>query len=99
RDFHVTGVQTCALPISGGKIYFASGNKLITLSPEGKLLGEFAVNETPFALAANEKMLVVAFEKSFAVYSLQGQKQFQTDDLTDKIGRASCRERVYITGE
>jgi len=66
-----------------GNIYFASGNSVKTLSPEGKLLAEFQLEETPFCLAANEKQLVVGFEKRFAAYSLQGEKLFQTKILND----------------
>lgn len=68
---------------ANGHIYFASGNTVKTLSLDGKLLGEFAIDETPFALAAKENLLVVAFEKHMAGYSLQGEKLFQTEMITD----------------
>lgn len=83
RQIKVDVGDHAGIATANGCIYLASGNTVRTLSPEGKLLSEFGIAETPFALAANENLLLVAFEKSFAVYSLQGEKQFQTDALTD----------------
>src|SRR5436309_7435980 len=63
RDFHVTGVQTCALPISP--------------SVTRRLITDFArqphAGPPPASLSA------------------------LTPRETEEIGRASCRERVYIS--
>src|SRR5690606_40894734 len=80
RDFHVTGVQTCALPIS-------------TLAREYKPLGKVQENlalQTEFA----RKMFDIAVKG--AQDSASTARQSTSDAVKIKIGRASCRERVWI---
>src|SRR5690625_7325709 len=77
RDGHVTGVQTCALPISPGRMH-RSGNtptsptpnsgKNSTLLPAGRANGRRAGGLSRLLLAG----------------------------WCPEIGRASCRERVWI---
>src|SRR5690606_40739694 len=83
RDFHVTGVQTCALPILTLVKPDEKGRPLL-LSPRTYVHGwdpaaaeKFdpkAAKEIPSDLAAGEIV------------------------LSDQIGRASCRERVWDWG-
>src|SRR5690606_40774411 len=70
RDFHVTGVQTCALPI------FFLLNSLIVVS--------VSFHCRSFALKAQDR--AVRAEENFRYFILT------------EIGRASCRERVEISG-
>src|SRR5690606_39640958 len=86
RDFHVTGVQTCALPISAQDVskdpFFASAQALkndetgvwgVTLEEEQ---GQLKEPYTPVM-------------RIFAPVTIRNQRE---------IGRASCRERAKITG-
>src|SRR5690606_40369007 len=95
RDFHVTGVQTCALPIS---VHNAScgepvgyGAQFISKRPTrigvvamGYADGypRHAKNGTP-VLVDNQRTDLIG--------------RVSMDMLTVEIGRASCRERVQIT--
>src|SRR5690606_39861392 len=68
--FHVTGVQTCALPI------FGIGGIAIGLAAQG------------------------IFSDLFAALSILFDKPFRVGEVItyDEIGRASCRERVDVSG-
>src|SRR5690606_40968489 len=69
RDFHVTGVQTCALPIS---------------------LGDFTEK-------LHEQLQVgmpVSVEGPYGCFTFDGDHPVQI--WIGEIGRASCRERVYM---
>src|SRR5207253_7377900 len=91
RDGHVTGVQTCALPIfvgrQGGQPVVAVGGLEVLLGPAADVMG--LVHEQ-----AHEAATVGAIRSdcSAAIASTAqfGQKALQ------EIGRASCRERVLI---
>src|SRR5690606_41071810 len=84
RDFHVTGVQTCALPIS--------------LEAEGMPISYADdVDSVPAAFnSASDETLIIftpAITKDLKL------KAFFVDnghELFKQIGRASCRERVAI---
>src|SRR5437868_12308067 len=81
RDRNVTGVQTCALPISRyeGEIY-----SLIVFMVLGLAM---------MAAAADLILLFLAIEfVSLISYVLAGALK------GDQIGRASCRERVWVSG-
>src|SRR5690606_40191086 len=91
RDFHVTGVQTCALPISETfpdsevtAVHRAPGDY-----PSGKegdvLTVEFTVAGIPcLGLNGGPEF---SHDEAFSF-------QIATDDQEEKIGRASCRDRV-----
>src|SRR5690625_7878424 len=91
RDGHVTGVQTCALPIFGTELdVLLEGidreiekvqQDLITEQEYQKLQNKF---ESDF-IQDNTSMLSIA--ESLANYHTY---------YGDEIGRASCRQRVYI---
>src|SRR5438874_4166296 len=71
RDLYVTGVQTCALPIS---------SRLQQLLPAG---GDMSVDlNRVIEQVSKEK----GIDKSIVV------------NAVEEIGRASCRERVWIAG-
>src|SRR5690606_39998906 len=91
RDFHVTGVQTCALPISD-VIHPEQGQVELYLdyqpdNPEGNVM-ELEVHAPYKTLQPGE---VMHAHKVWTVLPYEG-------DFTNeahKIGRASCRERRY----
>src|SRR5690606_39586718 len=90
RDFHVTGVQTCALPISSvprsgtrpGRVGTGSRRTPATTSRP-------AVTEEP-GLAGSSRRAVSGFAPGPVVG-----RWSERADTPLKIGRASCRERVY----
>src|SRR5690606_40506494 len=79
RDFHVTGVQTCALPISKDRV---------TQTHQGFGFVEF-ISEEDAEYAARIMNQIRLFGKPIRVNKASA----------DKIGRASCRERVQISGD
>src|SRR5690606_39415313 len=88
RDFHVTGVQTCALPISINQVantnWLGTGFAEITnLTPGGTAEINLTVQGTggPFTL-------YVAFNDSGS--------NVLPISFPSEIGRASCRERVLM---
>src|SRR2546430_16440720 len=86
RDLTVTGVQTCALPIS--PIPEESSSPLI--SPEESVAPPPAPEQTPSASPARSARI------SFVPPPLEGTISLGIFDANGKleIGRASCRERV-----
>src|SRR5207249_7334701 len=95
RDRNVTGVQTCALPISSVKKFLGIGNR----NPLGKEI-------IAHTFSANFKTIFIHFPEKTAEEHLHkiaktfNEKQTQREDIQvdvkEKIGRASCRERVKI---
>src|SRR5690606_40088275 len=98
RDFHVTGVQTCALPISGtfddytGPIggFDEFGNRI---NGGARIFAE-ALSSNPVLFPATYPSGDVAG----ASHPLFGNAQVGGSTTLYKIGRASCRERVYVEG-
>src|SRR5690606_39999422 len=95
RDFHVTGVQTCALPIfmqrfaQLGAHYFVI--KPFDLEVLASRIRQFAgAGETP---AARDKVADGRYATRRPV-----DLEVAVTELLHKIGRASCRERVGIGG-
>src|SRR5690606_40673265 len=82
RAFHVTGVQTCALPIS----------KDATLLVSARRLDFGSLFETIEELDIGNPVLRDVIVKSVVPISPSNTLEVL---LIDKIGRASCRERVW----
>src|SRR3989442_7751487 len=80
RDADVTGVQTCALPISPARVGGRTGAVLAT-----ERAGVRAERELVGAHARLQRELEVA------AVAAPGERRFTSGR---KIGRASCRERV-----
>src|SRR5207302_3787742 len=87
RDFHVTGVQTCALPIfKHGEVNRAANGTIdrTHLKPTGA---------RPIVRAGHEIEILAA--------GIEGRRDRIGESVRDlmallfKIGRASCRERWY----
>src|SRR5690606_40679184 len=88
RDFHVTGVQTCALPISWEGLHEWLRNAIQALIQE--------------ALEAEVTELLgrVRYQRRAAVDAPAGYRNGYGKPrklTTPKIGRASCRRRVMST--
>src|SRR5690606_41198749 len=89
RDFHVTGVQTCALPISTVQANEpVSVNDLLNLVQQGQARDdqEFKQRMARFNQSKTEqdRMVADAQAERSRLEQLSAQKE---------IGRASCRER------
>src|SRR5205807_4990113 len=98
-DYKVTGVQTCALPISGGPCRPPSVNRLHDLGEHAA--GRARVQEGHAAAADPDAGALVdqldarvadLAERPVDVVGLVG------DVVQPEIGRASCRERVWRWG-
>src|SRR5690606_40740133 len=94
RDFHVTGVQTCALPISRpehtrlvGLVVSREGMPSVTQQRED--LTRFGVPIEGFRHPAPEILESWGDRLSRLLDTLQ-----RGDVLVVEIGRAACRERV-----
>src|SRR5690606_39670947 len=89
RDFHVTGVQTCALPISPALIYVALNHGSAGLD------GWAIPTATDIAFAVGLLALLGrSIPSNVRIFLLA---LAIIDDIVE-IGRASCRERVEVTG-
>src|SRR5690606_41200794 len=93
RDFHVTGVQTCALPICQGLTWqlrsIASGIRSFPEPNNDHTQGDLRANPH-HKLETGVKIIKICkgwHTCRFAYRHL----------LTIEIGRASCRERVSVT--
>src|SRR5690606_39816682 len=83
RDFHVTGVQTCALPIL--RVALGSWPFIGSLN-----LSQLGVGSRGLAVLRGALLSVPLLLIFVALFS--------SADATFEIGRASCREREWIAG-
>jgi len=67
----------------GNRIFFASESSVKTLSPEGKILAEFALDTTPLCVAADSSHVLVGFRQRFARFSHYGEKIFDFTFASD----------------
>src|SRR5699024_11872271 len=96
RDRNVTGVQTCALPISAtsalgtpGHSWQLTSQGISDFAHKGMLRAAEAMSKTAIHLLHNEKDVAKA-KQEFATFKAD-------NPYICQIGRASCRERVKIT--
>src|SRR5690606_40698560 len=85
RDFHVTGVQTCALPISISRVRRAGRTRVDTRASTGKSAGSTK------SLTAGRWAQRIQVRRD---QPCQGAPAYQGELKLNEIGRASCRERV-----
>src|SRR5690606_40962525 len=86
RDFHVTGVQTCALPILGRIDVLVNCAGIATGE---RILGR----EGPHGLASFRRTLDINLTGTFNVMRLAAAEMARNDG-PEQIGRASWKERV-----
>src|SRR5690606_41072705 len=90
RDFHVTGVQTCALPISLEPILCrVVVDRLLTRRHETCVEGNRGT-------VIGDNNLVLLGETTIGVAQVVEENRFV---MIRQIGRASWRERVEMAGE
>src|SRR5690606_41110877 len=89
RDFHVTGVQTCALPIS-------SRAPTVRQRRLGVALRRLRENSGLSTDLVGRRLSWSASKVSRIETARIGVRE---SDVKRKIGRASCRERAKITAE
>src|SRR5690606_40684919 len=90
RDFHVTGVQTCALPISRmTEFKFVQQPLRGIVVPLVTPLRDYDTLD----VAGTERLI-----EHVIAGGVRGIFILGTTGEAPKIGRASCRERVGITG-
>src|SRR5690606_41210059 len=90
RDFHVTGVQTCALPIS--------------LKYKEFMLLIFLDTETTGLDPDKHRTLEIAYkvidaQTDLPIVSYQTIVSQPLEIWAEEIGRASCRERVQVSAD
>src|SRR5690606_39415601 len=92
RDFHVTGVQTCALPI------FQLAYTYLLDGQSERALKSFGTALQLSELMPGDHVRRDAAIRSAVVHALRGSRSRALSclQLADQIGRASCRERVWI---
>src|SRR5690606_41085161 len=90
RDFHVTGVQTCALPILAREL----DDAILHFRLNERELGLWVLTSQgdPERVLAHEAVLLRSQRHWLAREVLQYWKRVLK--RLDEIGRASCRERV-----
>src|SRR5207244_8719325 len=88
RDDLVTGVQTCALPISIGKTLFLA-------NAEWEIIGIVGdVRSVQVAEAPSMEFYRPWAQYNFPYVNITVRSNLKVDVVTKQIGRASCRERV-----
>src|SRR5690606_40613106 len=93
RDFHVTGVQTCALPICPGGSAFVIGEAGLTtaLHEAGYILTE--TDQDYVVLGETRTYSFTAITRAIRLIE-RGARFIATNPDPTEIGRASWRERV-----
>src|SRR5690606_39738966 len=96
RYFHVTGVQTCALPIYTADYFHITSNNTIY----GTQLHQFPSSPIPVVCDMSSDIFSRQLDYSyFSLIYADAQKNINPSGVAVviiKIGRASCRERVKI---
>src|SRR5690606_40718992 len=96
-DFHVTGVQTCALPISSLEPSPPAWMSVTVISARTRSVPSGKESVTP-----KERSIVEALKPSAKAWSRAGEGLEAAGCVMlellspSKIGRASCRERVEM---
>src|SRR5690606_39723971 len=95
RDFHVTGVQTCALPIFGIAAAEDAGAQPASVAdqlPPDQDVSQMAIELAGWVVATRDSQ-----GYPFAVIDKQAAQilVFGADGRLREIGRASCREGIH----
>src|SRR5690606_39685179 len=96
RDFHVTGVQTCALPISGGEVQRINLTTALGTSLVNTL---FVLDEPSIGLHPRDMHRIVEVMHRLRRHGntlVVVEHDPQVMVAADQIGRASCRDRSWM---
>src|SRR5690606_40954488 len=93
RDFHVTGVQTCALPISEDAILADLRDQAQRAAGEQQLAQRALTLEQSHGAALGEEADLAALEARRAEIDELSSIAPDSDVLANETGRAPCRER------
>src|SRR5699024_11454783 len=91
RDRNVTGVQTCALPISSLDEQLEEAEEV-----NGVLVDVDGVETVAITIGSGDDMMSLASSEDSISYSLTTDEDGDQDKI--EIGRASCRERGEMSG-
>src|SRR5690606_40430447 len=94
RDFHVTGVQTCALPISLSPTALLALSSTHRSQPSARPSTRRSRSRPAFYLRGIAA--IGPLRSAFEVLRPECQPALDHALLRIEIGRASCRERVVI---
>src|SRR5256885_5192527 len=90
RDYKVTGVQTCALPISCSRRPCKKKSKARTPPRTGRLVARHLSGQLPAGLSVGP----VQSGRLVSTKPREGSIRLADTHSRSEIGRASCRERV-----
>src|SRR5690606_40983723 len=96
-DFHVTGVQTCALSISSGVgfcVYEVTVNGITSTDEINS--AAFEIDLSVFGFALGEPVVVTINYKEGCLPSVLNPGVLNAKTSFVEIGRASCRERMQL---
>src|SRR5690606_40735916 len=93
RDFHVTGVQTCALPILYDDVTGLPTRRVV-VARTNEAIDEAQSNSKPMAIVA---VVVDGFKEISNTFGRVAAEDALSEVGGRKIGRASCREREAET--
>src|SRR5690606_40982496 len=94
RDFHVTGVQTCALPICTDSVNISSAVQHQARDVIARTFGDEYVPEKPPFYRTRSKGAQEAHEAIRPTDPSRDPASIKARLSGPQIGRASCRERV-----
>jgi hypothetical protein len=83
RQIKVDLDENGGIATTNGQIWFAAAKSVKILTPDGKVVSEFPVEENPHCIAVSGKLVVIGYSKSFSAYSCSGEKLFQTGEIND----------------
>src|SRR5205807_7729098 len=95
RDYKVTGVQTCALPIWNPELDAELHPLHLTTAEKRSIAAFLRCLSAPSLPGYSQAQPVRALVDSFAA-GIGDPQRLHEGAAADEIGRASCRERVSI---
>src|SRR5690606_41209210 len=98
RDFHVTGVQTCALPIYPGIGQEAFGSQRRDKRTAIEQVEQLAEYDGIDGNCASGRLPRASVLHELEQADARAAKQRTNEYCAEQIGRASCRETQWSTG-
>src|SRR5690606_40573375 len=95
RDFHVTGVQTCALPIYAHKDFDVPLRRIRYKDPGTAKTLVFLTHNFALPALTITELYRCRWQVELFFKWIKQHLRFKAFFGTTEIGRASCRERAY----